>query len=167
MKKLSSRMKIMLVLAVSAAMIIPSVASAGEISNTLVKEMKLTKGKYTVPGKYVRSSGSLKFNENSTKVEFVVVNGNSSGKNRVSSVKIDLLDGNGKKKAVAISPALFNQNVSNGIGTLYEDDLKGLTELNLEIQVGGPKDGFIVLNITEYYEDEECPDYDPKWPNCE
>ena len=83
----------------------------------------------------------------------MVDNGESFGKkNRVSSVKIDLLDETGKKRAVAVSPAQFNQNVSNAVGTLYEDDIKGLTDLNLEIQVRGPKGGFIVLNVTEYYE---------------
>jgi hypothetical protein len=81
-------------------------------------------------------------------------------------VKIDLLDGKGKKRAVAISPALFNQKVSNGVGTVGADDLKDLTELNLDIKVGGPKDGFIVLNVTEYFEDD-CPVWDPRWPNCD
>ncbi len=146
-------MKNMLVLAICVVFIVPSLVSAGELSNPLVKDMKLKKGDYTLPAKYARSSRSLKLNENTTKVEFVVDNGESFGKkNRVSSVKIDLLDENGKKRAVAISPAQFNQNVSNGVGTLYEDDIKGLTALNLKIQVRGPKDGFILLDVTEYYE---------------
>ena len=152
MEKLSSRMKFLLVLAICVVFTVPSLVSADEVSNPLVEDMQLTKGDYTFSSEYVRSSSRLQLNENITKVEFVVDNGKSSGKNRVSSVKIDLLDEKGKKRAVAISAAQFNQNVSNGVGTLYADDIKGLTDLNLEIQVRGPKDGFIVLNVTEYYE---------------
>ena len=168
MEKLSSRMKILLVLAICVVFIVPSLVSAGEISTPLVKDMKLTKGDYTLPSQYARSSGSLKLHENTTRVEFVVNNGDSSRKNRVSSVKIDLLDETGKKRAVAVSPAQFNQNVSNAVGTLYEDDIKGLTDLYLEIQVRGPKDGFIVLNVTEYYESDEvpCPVDHPLYPLC-
>ena len=158
MKKYSSKMKIFLVLAICVAFSVPSVTSASELSNPLVEDMQLTKGNYTIPGGYARSIASLKLHANTARVEFVVDNGEGSRKNRVSSVKIDLLDETGKKRAVAISPAQFNQNVSNAVGTLYEDDIKGLTDLNLEIQVRGPKGGFIVLNVTEYYEEaaEAC-----------
>jgi hypothetical protein len=159
-------MKVLLILAICMAFIVPSLALAGEVSNPLITEMTLTKGSHTIPAEYLRSSRSMSFNENITKLVFEVDNGDPSGKKRVSSVKIDLLDGKGKKRAVAISPALFNQKVSNGVGTVGADDLKDLTELNLDIKVGGPKDGFIVLNVTEYFEDD-CPVWDPRWPNCD
>ena len=167
MKKLSSKMKILLVLAICTAFIVPSVASAEELSNQLVVNKVLTKGKITLPEAYARSIGSMTLNENITKLVFEVDNGDPSGTKRVSSVKIDLLDEKGKKRAAAISPAQFNQNVSSGVGTVGADALEGLTELNLVIRVEGPKDGFIVLNVTEYYDGEDCPDWDPKWPNCD
>ena len=172
MKKLSSKMKVVLILAICAAFILPSVALAGEVSNPLVTNLKLKRGKYKLPGdipvEFAKSSASMMLNEKTTKVEFVVDNGDLKGKDRVSSVKIDLLDKKGKKRAVAISPAQFNQNMefSNVVGTLFADDLKDLTELNLDIKVGGPKGGYLVLNVTEYYENDgpQCP---PQFPLCQ
>ena len=167
MKKLLSKMKILLVLAICAGMMVPAVAFAGEVPNPLVTDMKLTRGSHTLPGEYVRSSRSIRLNENITKLVFEVDNGEPSGKKRVSSVKIDLLDEKGKKRAAAISPAQFNQNMefSNVVGTLGKDDISGLTELNVAIKVGGPKNSFIVLNVTEYYEEDVdvCP-YPPSDP---
>jgi hypothetical protein len=155
-------MKAVLILAICAAFIVPTTAWAGELSNPLVRDMKLTKGKYILPAQYARSSASFNFNEKTTKVEFVVNNGDSSGKNRVSSAKIVLLDEKGSEKAIVISPHQFNQNKSIAVQTIDGDMVSGLTDLNLDIQVGGPKDGFIVLNVTEYYEsDEPCPWYNP------
>ena len=159
MKKLSSKMKVVLILAICAAMMVPAVALAEELSNPLLIDKELTKGKYTFPEEHVRSMASMTLNENITKLVFEVENGDPSGRKRVSSVKIDVLDEKGKKRATAISPALFNQNVSNGEGTLFADDLKDLTVLNLVIRVEGPKSGYIVLNVTEYYDsdEDECP----------
>ena len=165
-------MKILLVMSICAAFIVPSVASAGEIPNPLVKEMRLERGDYTLPSDFARSSGSMKLNPKTTKVEFVVENGEPSGENWVSSVKIDVLDENGKKVATPISPKQFNQSFSNGVGSLSEDDIKGLTELKLDIKVRGPKGGFIVLNVTEYYEDDvggcvEVPRWADGYPICQ
>ena len=162
MKVIMSKMRIVFIIGICVALILPSISWAAELSNPLVKEMKLVKGKYTLPGQYARSSTDMKFNGKTTKVEFVVNNGDSSGKYRVSSARIVLLDDEGYERAVVISPNQFNQNKGIAVQTIDKDVVSGLTDLNLEIQVGGPKDGFIVLNVTEYYEsDQTCPWYNP------
>ena len=114
-----------------------------------------------MPVNNVRSLSSLNITDKTNKLEFEVVNGDNSGKTKVSSVKIVLLDGKSKKGIVAISPNQFNQNVGMARGTLVKKDLEGLTDFTLAIKVKGPKDGFIVLTVTEYYEgDAPCPWYD-------
>ncbi|MDF1526523.1 MAG: hypothetical protein P1S59_09695 [bacterium] len=162
MKSLSSRMKVLLVLAICAAFIVPSVVSAGEVENPLLKGLTFEKGDYSVPAPYARSAASLVLNKKTSKIEFMVENGDSNGKNRVSSVKIVLLDENGKERAVAITPDQFNQKVGSAVGTLGKEAIEGLTNLNLDIKVRGPKGGFMVLDVTEYYEaDVVCPWYSP------
>ena len=161
MKKLSSKMKVLLVLAICTAFIVPSVALAGEKTRVLVNGEEFANGEYTLPVNSFKSLSSLNVTDKTNKLEFEVVNGDNSGKTKVSSAKIVLQDEKGKKGIVAISPNQFNQNVDMARGILVKEDLEGLTDFTLAIKVKGPKDGFIVLTVTEYYEgDAPCPWYD-------
>ena len=129
MKKLSSMMRVLSVLAVCAAMMVPSVVSAGMVSRVLMDGDVYEPGRYTL---------NLNLTEETKYLEFEVVNGDGSGQNMVSSVKIALRDG--KKKIVIISPGRSRQKkFSNAFGTLGEDVIKGLTEITLDIKVRGPK----------------------------
>lgn len=161
MKKISSKIKFLLIMAICGAMLFPAIASAGEKTRVLVNGIEYSKGDYTFPDKYLKASSSFKLNDKVNKLEFVVVNGDNLGKNRLSSVKIAMLDDLGNPRAVVITPDQLNQNVGKAIGTLGKDALVDLTNITLDLKVRGPKNGFITLYVTEFYEDDvPCPWWD-------
>ena len=130
MKKLSNKMKILLIVAVCSAMMMPITALAAEAEVTLLN------GNVYLPGYH---SETLSLTGKTNRVEFEVKNGDSSGENMVSSVKISLLDEMDNVKEVIISPDQFNQReFSNALGTLIKDSVAGMTEIKIAIKVGGP-----------------------------
>jgi hypothetical protein len=161
MKKIWSKMKVLFVLAICVGLVVPAIVSAAEKTVILVNGAEFSSGDYTIPENYLKSSQNITLKENINKLEFVVVNGDSSGKSRLSSARIELLDNDGNPISVAITPDQLNQNVSKAIGTLGKDDLAGLTDIKLDLKLRGPKRGFITLYVTEFYEaDEDCPWWD-------
>jgi len=114
----------------------PSVVSAGMVSKVLVDGDVYEPGEYTL---------DLSLTEATKYLEFEVVNGDGSGENMVSNVKIALRDGkkkwrHWKKRVVIISPYRYGQKkFSNAFGKLGEDVIKDLTEITLDIKVRGPK----------------------------
>lgn len=148
MKKLSSKMKILLVLSICAAMMVPALALA-DTQNPLLTGKSYGLGDYTVELTSLKGADTRFV---TTSVVFEVVNGTSPGKNMASSVKIALLDENGKVSEVAISPKQFNQReISNAVGTLGQNVVEGLSGLTLSIKVRGPKGATISLDVTEQY----------------
>lgn len=130
MKKLSIKMKILLVAAVCSAMMMPVAALATEADVTLLNGQVYLSGYHTE---------TLSLTGKTNRIEFEVKNGDSSGENMVSSVKISLLDEMDNVKEVIISPDQFNQReFSNALGTLIEDSVAGMTEIKIAIKVGGP-----------------------------
>ncbi len=149
MKKLSSKMKVLLVMAVCVAFIVPSVASAQSLENELLLGGVYEPGDHTVVLKPLMGTQSGFV---TTSVRFEVVNGTSPGENMASSVKIALLDENKKGKHVVISPDQFNQkNFSNALGTIGGETVEGLSILTLSIRVRGPKGAKISLDVKEHY----------------
>ena len=180
MKTISSKIKVMFVLAVCAGFIVPAAVSAAEniVELVLVDGVKYESGDYTIPENFLMSSQSVirknhrkSFQNvvrkhhvkslqnidgegNINRLEFEVING-YRGKNRLSSARIELLDNNGNPIAVAITPDQLNQNVSVARGTISKDDLAGLTDIILNLKLRGPRNGFITLSVTEFYEEDE------------
>ena len=137
MKKISSKMKILLVMAICAAMMVPSMAFANQTigpgwSRTLH------------PGELILDWTGNGSNLNT--INFKVDNG-SNGDNRVSSVKVTLLDDNGKVKVVIISPNKFNQDIASGSGVLNRATLDGILNPKICIKVNGKKSNFIKLTV--------------------
>ena len=143
MKNLSSKrsgsMKLLLVMAVCAGMMLPAVASADYTFNETFES-----------GSYTRTVDVLK----NRGLSFNLTNG-KDGRNVVSSVKVTLRGEKGKGKLVVISPEQFNQNHSEistmGV-SIGSDKLKPLMgadsgEVDVEIKVGGPKGSNIMLKV--------------------
>jgi len=156
MKKLSGKMKLLLVMAICAAMMVPSVASAG--STTLVPNAEHPEGIFET-GHYTLDL-PLTVNRTTTRVDLKVVNGDGLGDDVVSSVKITLLDETGKPKEVVISPNKFSQNMdkkknvefSTINGYFLADSVEDMDNFSLDIKVGGPKNSSITLTVIENWE---------------
>ena len=164
MKKLSSKMKILLVLSICAALMVPAMALA-DMPNPLLTGKSYEIGDYTVDLTPLKGAQSQYV---TTSVVFEVVNGTSPGENMASSVKIALLDENGKVSEVAISPKQFNQKeFSNAVGMLGQNVVEGLSGLTLSIKVRGPKGAEISLDVTEQYKRswQTQPNKTPSWPH--
>lgn len=154
MKKLSSKMKFLLVLAICAAIMVPAVASAGK---TLRLDEDYGPGKYEV---------QIPLTSKTTELVFKLTNGDGAGDNVVSSVKIALLDENGKVKEVIFSPNDFNQqNFSNAVNSLSQALVGTATNINVSIKVGGPKNCGIHLAVTEHWNGWIPPSGTPAWPH--
>jgi len=162
MKKLSSKMKILLIMAICAAMMVPSMALAGE--NSLLLGEQYGSGDYIVELKPLMGTQSRFV---TTSVAFEVVNGTSPGENMASSVMIALLEENGEVKQVVISPKQFNQkSTSNAFGTIAQNSVGSSGVLTISIRVRGPKGANIVLNVTEYYKEVwRSGSNSPTWPH--
>jgi len=147
MKKLSSKMKILLVLAVCTAFIVPSIVSAATTQH--VNEQIWSGGKYS---KTIKLQG-----ETTLRLDYKIINGEESGKNMVSSVKLTLRNKDGKVKIVPISPDQFNKKTEFSVLAGYFDgaDLASLMDeegnVELDIKVGGQKNGSLVLTVWETY----------------
>jgi len=146
MKKLSSKMKILLVLAICTAFIVPSVASADSIDVLTWESGEL------FPGEYILDWAVDPFKGLPMVVEIKVDNGDQiSGKYRVSSVKIEFTDGNGKNKEVIISPNQFDEDVGSAKVTLNRGDLLkalgGVIDPKLRIKVSGKKTNYVAVSI--------------------
>ena len=160
MKKLSSKMKVVLILAICAAFIVPSVAFAGS-PNILVPNDEYPEGSpmntgVFGPGRYTLEELPLTVGE-TLDISLRVVNGNGVGDDVVSSVKLTLLDEKGKPKEVVISPSDFSQNMdkkknvefSTVNGQIPLDSVEGMETFSLDLKVGGPKNSYIILSVIE------------------
>ena len=138
MKKLSSKMKILLVLSICAAMLVPALASAEVIQNLPWADKTFGPGEVTLEYRVWKEYA---------KIEFNIVNGNEDGDYRVSSVMIALLDDQGKVKEVIIRPNQFNQDVGNAKATFSMEGLRNATFL---LKIRGKKSNYIVLTVDEF-----------------
>jgi len=180
MKSISSKIKVLLVLVVCAGFLVPAAVSVAEntVELVLVDGVKYESGDYTIPDNFMMSSQSIirknhrksfknvvskhhtKSSQdivgegNINRLEFEVING-YMGKNRLSSARIELLDNDGNPIAAAITPDQLNQDVSMARGTIGKDELAGLTDIKLNMKLRGPRNGFITLTVTEFYEEDE------------
>jgi len=126
---MKTKVRIFLVLAICGVLALPNAASAVLVDNVLVN------GEFYEPGKYKLD---FSLNPNVRYVELEVVNGEDSGKNKVSGVKIYLRDG--KKKVVVISPHRHgDKRFSNARATLGDDVINGRTELSLHMKIKDSK----------------------------
>ena len=168
MKKLSSKMKVLLVVAICAAMMLPAVAFAD--ATTILVPNAAYDGVFA-KGHYILKD--LPLSTKTSFIDFAVVNGDGIGNNVVSSVKITLLDGKGKAKEVVISPNDFSQTKNGTVefstisGQIPGDSVKGMEKMTLDLKVGGPKNSSITLTVTEYFDAATWPsgnNLPPTWP---
>jgi len=152
MKKLSSKMKILLVMAVCVAMVVPAVVSADPIRELPWEDQKIGPGEVILDFQM--------WGQSPDEIEFDIDNGKSTGENRVSSVTIALLDEKGKVKEVIISPNKFNQDVGNAKATF---SMEGLSNPSFLIRVRGKKSNYIVLTVDEYLPPSDPVDNHNNW----
>ena len=155
MKKLSCKTKILLLMAAFAVMAVPSVVSA----DTLFTGTTWTKTLHN--GEQVLTVGGAACD----KIQFIVENGDPSGKNRMSSVKVALLDAKGNVKEVIISPSQFNQRVGFQSATFPADGLFNdwRNPPKFLVKVGGKSTGYIKLTINK--KKDYTPPPGPTWLN--
>ena len=143
MKKFSSKKRILLVMAICAAMMLPAVASA-----ELVAAGAATK---VFPGDTTLELVLAPYMH--TSIPYEVVNGDS-GENTISSAKVCLLDTNGEEFLVLLSPDQFNHDFGGTSGIIARSDVDaaGYTvgeSLQFSVKVRGKKTNFITLILGE------------------
>ncbi|UCF88790.1 MAG: hypothetical protein JSV70_00610 [bacterium] len=150
MKTMSRNLKVLMVVAICAGMLVPAAASAAwnswinggqSCTNGILVCKYINVGDYsekvTLPWNWRRS------------LNFELRNG-QDGKNMVSSVRIVISDLDGNEVAVPISPDQFNQKeFSNARGYIGEEQVSKLNgrKFKMDIKVRGPKKGKIYLEI--------------------
>jgi hypothetical protein len=159
MKKFSGNLKVLLIFAVCAGFLVPSLVSA---ENFYVPALDWTSDNIGKGETLITLGRNTKCDE----LVFIVKNGDPNGKNRMSSVKVSLLDQNGEVEKVIIGPNKFNQkepgytNAPISAEGLYNGWMNGPSFL---VEVGGKPTGYIQITIQGKNKVVYAPPPGPTW----
>ena len=142
MKKLSSMMKLLTIVAVCSFLILPAVSSADQVFGPV--ECRLG----TTTETFYLGAGARSFSAapNLKSLSISVQNGSQKDKDRVSSAYVTV---NGEDIFV---PSNFNQNVASLIKTVDVSD-PAMSAIAMEVKVKGKKAGRLFVTVKAIYEE--------------
>jgi len=142
MKKLSSMMKLLTIVAVCSFLVLPAVSSADQVFGPVECRLGTTTETFYI------GAGARSFSvaPGLKSLSISVQNGSQKNKDRVSSAYVTV---NGEEIFV---PNNFNQNVSSLIKTVDVSD-PAMSEIALEVKVKGKKAGRLFVTVEAIYEE--------------